>query len=102
MLFPQPSWHTFSEQVAALPMSANGWKRLYLGNAQELELDSAGRMLVAPELRTFAGIVDAEDRSVVLIGMGSHFELWNAQRHAAHEVELLASEMPESLKDFKF
>jgi DNA-binding transcriptional regulator/RsmH inhibitor MraZ len=38
-------------------------------------------VLIAPELRASAGLV----RDVMLLGMGSHFELWDAERHAAHE-----------------
>jgi MraZ protein len=38
----------------------------------------------------------------MLLGMGSHFELWDAQRHAAHEAEVMQSPMPDSLKNFSF
>jgi MraZ protein len=36
----------------------------------------------------------------MLLGMGSHFELWNAEAYAAHEAEVLAGEMPDAIKDF--
>ena len=98
LIFPRPAWENFRDRVAALPMDSSGWKRLFLGNAMEVEIDASSRVLVAPELRAFAGL----DREVMLIGVGSHFELWDAQRHAAHEAEVMQSPMPDSLKSFSF
>ena len=98
MIFPRPAWETFRERVAALPMEAAGWKRIFLGNAMDVEIDASSRVLIAPELRASAGLM----RDVMLIGMGSHFELWDAQRHAAHEAAVMQSAMPESLKSFSF
>ncbi len=98
MLFPRPTWELFRDKVAALPMSAAGWKRVFLGNAMDVEIDSAARVLISPELRKSAGL----DKDVVLLGMGSHFELWDAQAHAAHEAQVMAGPLPDVLKDFSF
>jgi MraZ protein len=98
MVFPRPAWETFRDKVAALPMSAAGWKRIFLGNAMDVEIDSAARVLISPELRAAAGIT----KDVMLLGMGSHFELWDAQRYAAHEAEVMAQPMPDALQDFTF
>jgi MraZ protein len=98
MVFPRPAWETFRDKVAALPMSAAGWKRIFLGNAMDVEVDSAARVLVSPELRAAAGLT----KDVMLLGMGSHFELWDAQRYAAHEAEVMAQAMPDVLQDFTF
>jgi MraZ protein len=98
LVFPRPAWELFRDKVAALPMSASGWKRIFLGNAQDVEIDSAARVLVAPELRAAAGL----SKDVMLLGMGSHFELWDAQRYAAHEAEVMAQAMPDALQDFSF
>ncbi|MFG6446982.1 division/cell wall cluster transcriptional repressor MraZ [Roseateles sp. BYS180W] len=98
MVFPRPAWEVFRDKVAALPLSASGWKRVFLGNAQDVELDSAARVLVAPELRTAASL----SKDVMLLGMGNYFELWDAQAYAAHELEVLQSEPPAVLQDFSF
>ena len=98
MIFPRPAWELFRDRIAALPMDAAGWKRVFLGNAMEVEIDASSRLLIAPELRASAGLV----RDVMLLGMGSHFELWDATRHAEHEAKVMQSEMPESLKSFSF
>jgi MraZ protein len=98
MIFPRPAWEVFRDKVAALPMEASGWKRLFLGSAMDVEIDASSRVLIAPELRLSAGLV----RDVMLLGMGSHFELWDSQRYAEHEARVMQSEMPESLKSFSF
>lgn len=98
MIFPRPAWEVFRDKVAALPMSAAGWKRIFLGNASDVEIDGASRVLIAPELRAAAGL----GKDVMLLGMGSHFELWDAERYAAHEAEVMQQGMPEVLKDFSF
>ena len=98
MIFPRPAWETFREKVAALPMSASGWKRIFLGNAMDVEIDASSRVLIAPELRAAAGLT----RDVMLLGMGSHFELWDATRYAEHEAKVMQSPMPDALKSFSF
>lgn len=98
MLFPRPAWEVFRDRVAALPMSAERWKRVFLGNAMDVEIDSASRVLISPELRKGAGLKS----DVMLLGMGSRFELWDAETYAAHEAEVMAGPLPDSLKDFSF
>jgi MraZ protein len=98
LLFPRPEWEAFRARVAQLPMDAHWWRRIFLGNAAEVDLDSAGRILVSPELRTAAGI----EKEVMLLGMGSHLELWDAATYAAKEQAAIAQGMPEALKQFNF
>lgn len=98
MIFPRSEWERFRDRVAALPMQAHWWKRIFLGNALDIELDSAARVLISPELRAAAGLA----KEVVLLGMGSHFELWDAATYAAKEAEAMQAGMPDILKDFSF
>ena len=98
MIFPRPAWENFRERMAALPMSASGWKRIFLGNAMDVDIDASSRVLIAPELRAAAGLT----RDVMLLGMGSYFELWDAARYAEHEARVMQSEMPDVFKDFSF
>lgn len=98
LLFPRPVWENHRAQIAAWPMSARAWQRVFLGNACDVELDSAGRILVAPELRDAVGLV----RDVMLLGMGSHFEIWDAAKLAEDEAQAVASGMPDVLSNFSF
>ena len=98
MIFPRPEWEKFRERIAALPMSAQWWKRIFLGNAMDVEMDATGRVLESPELREAAGIA----RDTMLLGMGQHFELWDKTRYEAQEAQAMQGEMPEVFKDFSF
>ena len=98
MIFPFAEWEKFRERIASLPMQAQWWKRIFLGNAMEVEMDATGRVLVSPELRKAAGI----SKDAVLLGMGGYFELWDAPTYAAQEAEQMKGEMPDVFKDFSF
>jgi MraZ protein len=98
LLFPRPVWEQHREQIAAWPMSARSWQRIFLGNACDVELDSAGRILIAPELRATAGLA----KDITLLGMGSHFEIWDSAKLAEDEAAAIAGGMPDVLSDFSF
>lgn len=98
LLFPRPVWESHREQIASWPMSARAWQRIFLGNASDVEFDSAGRLLIAPELRTAVGL----SRDVMLLGMGSHFEIWDAAKLDDSEAQAIAEGMPDVLSNFSF
>jgi MraZ protein len=98
MVFPRPEWEQFRDRIAQLPMSAQWWKRMFLGNAMDVDMDGTGRVLVSPELRQSAGLT----RDVLLLGMGRHFELWDKATYDALEAQAVQGEMPDVLKDFSF
>ena len=95
LIFPRPAWEQFRERVLALPMSAQWWKRIYLGHAVDVEMDGAGRVLIAPELREAAGI----SREAILLGMLSHLELWDRATYRAKEAQSMQAPMPDALAD---
>lgn len=98
MVFPRAEWDRFRERVAALPMDAQWWKRIFLGNAMDVELDATGRVLVSPELRTAAGIT----RDAMLLGMGNYLELWDKALYDSHEAQAIQGPVPEVVKEFSF
>ena len=98
MVFPRAEWEEFRERVSALPMSAQWWKRIFLGNAMDVDMDGTGRVLVSPELRQAAGIT----RETMLLGMGNHLELWDRATYEEQEAKAMQGEMPDVIKDFSF
>ncbi len=98
LLFPRSTWELHREQIAAWPMAARAWQRIFLGNASDVEMDGTGRILVAPELRSAVGL----QKDVMLLGMGSHFEIWDANQLAENEAQALAGGMPDVLSQFSF
>lgn len=98
LFFPRPVWESHRDQIAAWPMSARAWQRVFLGNACDVEMDSAGRVLISPELRAAVGL----EKEVMMLGMGSHFEIWDAAKLAADEATAVAGGMPDVLSNFSF
>ena len=98
MVFPRPEWEKFRDRIAELPMSAQWWKRIFLGNAMDVDMDGTGRVLISPELRAAAGLT----KEAVLLGMGNHFELWDKATYDEQEAQAMQGEMPDAFKDFSF
>jgi len=98
LFFPRSVWEIHREQIAGWPLSAKAWQRIFLGSASDVEMDSAGRILISPELRSAAGLT----KEVMLLGMGSHFEIWDAGRLAESEAAAIAAGMPDVLQNFSF
>lgn len=76
LLYPLPAWEPIRDKVLAGPsleQQSALIKRLLVGFAREEEMDSAGRLLIAPELRQFAQF----EKQVWLVGQGNHFEIWS-------------------------
>jgi MraZ protein len=97
LVYPRPTWEQRRAQIAALPYGARAFQRLLLGNAIDVDLDSAGRFLVPGELRGACGL----SRPAMLLGMGGHFELWDVERHAEQE-KALATGILEAVSSFTF
>ena len=100
LLYPAAAWEPIRDKVLASsslnPQSA-AIKRLLVGHAREEELDSAGRLLVSPELRKFAQF----EKQVWLVGQGSHFEIWSDAGWQKEEdaVFSLSDQLPPGLED---
>ena len=70
------------------PLSAQARElnRYFRSNAHFVELDSAGRVMLAPRQLEHAGI----ERDVVVIGAGDCLELWDPATWADYDTELTA------------
>jgi MraZ protein len=76
LLYPLQAWEPIRNKVMTFPSldrTAALWKRLLIGFAEDVLLDNAGRILVSPELRNYAGI----EKQIMMVGQGTHFEIWN-------------------------
>lgn len=93
-LYPLPVWTQFEADMRAWPLEMDGWRRLYVGSATDVELDGSGRVNIPPELRRWAGL----EREVKFMGVGAYFELWDSTRYDAYEERILKGERPEMLR----
>ncbi len=76
LLYPALLWEPIAQKIMKLSgfeAGASVLQQLLVGHADEVEMDSAGRVLISPTLRRLANI----DREVMMFGQASHFRLWN-------------------------
>ena len=94
-LFPLPVWEPFEDKLRELSLENEDLRRLYVGSATDVEIDSGSRVLIPPELRSWAGF----DKEVKFMGVGSYFELWDCARYDAQEKALLEAPRSEVLRN---
>lgn len=96
LLYPEAAWEPIREKINAAPSfdpRSAAIKRVLIGLAEPQEIDSAGRILLRPEMRDYASL----EKQVWLVGMGSHFEIWSdAGWRRQHETafEALSGDTP--------
>ena len=76
LLYPLPEWEIIEHKLSRLSSmnpAERRVQRLLLGHASECQMDSAGRLLLAPVLRQHAGLT----KEVMLVGQFNKFELWD-------------------------
>lgn len=102
LLYPAPAWDPIRTKILAAPSfdpRSAAAKRVLVGNARDEDMDNAGRLLIAPELREYANL----EKQVWLVGMGSHFEIWSdagwKQQHEAASDALSSNEPPPGFED---
>jgi len=75
-LYLEKEWQRVRDEVMALPSlnsSHRSLQRRLVGSATAVEPDGNGRILLPPSLREVTGL----EKRVVMLGMGSRFEIWN-------------------------
>lgn len=107
-LYPLPEWEQVEQRLSdlsALDEAAQAIRRLMIGHATDVEMDSAGRLLVPPVLRELAQL----DKDVMLIGQGDRFEIWSARTWSEQRQiwrdkasRLDTSQLSAELKSLKF
>ncbi len=73
--YPQDVWEELEKKAVNLPLtnkSARRFKRMFFASAQDVNIDSQGRILIPPVLRNDSGIT----KEVVVLGNLDHIELW--------------------------
>ena len=105
VLYPLADWEEIARRVSALPDASadvRNIKRRFIGQATDLEFDSAGRILLPQLLRSFARI----DKGAVMLGQGHKLELWGEEQWAANEKINAtlddASALPEAIQQLSF
>ena len=76
LLYPSTIWATIEKKINDLPSFSKNHsriQRILIGHAEDLDIDSAGRILLSKPLRLAADMT----KKITLIGQGEKFEIWN-------------------------
>lgn len=89
LLYPEEEWQKTAAAVMAMDVNgkphAKRYQSMVLHNAETLELDSAGRILLPAHLRRRVDF----DKEVTLVGRVDRLELWGRERWEADMNALL-------------
>lgn len=107
-LYPLPEWEIVEKrlgELSSLDDAAQALRRLMLGHATEVEMDSHGRLLLPPLLRELAQV----EKNLMLVGQGERFEVWDDRIWSEHHQgwrekasRLDKSQLSPELKALKF
>jgi len=101
VIYPLDAWEPIQARLMKLSSfddNIRSLQRLLVGHADDVELDAAGRILVPPALRRYAGL----DKRVVLVGQGQKLELWDEAKWQAQIAQTIAfpGALPPGLEGF--
>lgn len=93
-LYPQKSWEPIIQRINRLndfDPKVRAFRRQFLGGATEVELDTAGRLLLPPTLKEFAGL----QKDIILVAALDKIEIWDAAKYK----QLFEDFSPEAFSD---
>lgn len=83
LLIPKFSWPNWEDRLIDLSKARKkslDFSRFFYAHLQEETLDRQGRVFIAPELRSWAGL----EKDVVIVGMGDRLEVWGMKEWQAY------------------
>jgi len=79
-LYPQQSWDPIFSEISKLndfDPKVREFRRYFLNGATQLEMDSAGRLLLPKNLAEHAGL----ERDIVLVSAVNKIEIWDKSKY---------------------
>src|SRR5688500_1124155 len=80
-LYPMKSWEPIFSEISQLndfDSKVREFRRYFLNGATTIELDTAGRILLPPNLREHAGL----EKDIVLVAAVNKIEIWDKKKYA--------------------
>ena len=72
-IYSNESWDAFMEKLRELPYSKAKALRVLSANAQDVQVDAQGRILLPKHLLTYASL----EKEALVLGAGNRAEIWN-------------------------
>jgi MraZ protein len=85
-LYPMDVWKKIEDQLLtlnSLSPEVRQFQRMILGNSDEVELDSQGRIIISPVLRKEAGL----SKNIVIAGMLQRVEIWDKEKYESYHAQ---------------
>lgn len=82
-LYPMVEYKKLENQIKSLNINnpeQRALQRAFFNTVVDVELDSAGRLLIPKTFQAYAGL----DKEVVVAGNGTRIEIWSPENHAKH------------------
>ena len=97
-VYSRSSWEKVAAKLQELSFAqadTRGFNRFILSGAAEVEVDSAGRVLIPEHQRAFAGL----SKTLVFAGVSDRVEVWDAKRWSEYKaaIEKKADALAEKL-----
>lgn len=93
-LYPESSWKPLFERLSTLndfDAKSRAFRRVFLNGATDVELDSAGRVLLPPNLKEYAEL----GKDIVLVSAIDKIEIWSQENYN----KLFESYSPDDFSD---
>jgi len=96
-MFTLSQWNKIAEQLGNLSIGnsdSRGFNRIMLAGAVEIEIDTAGRVLIPDFLREYAGVnINDTDKKnngkLVFAGVHTRIEIWEEKRWKSYKEKIL-------------
>ncbi len=97
-IYSRKTWEGVAKKLSELSLAqadTRGFNRFILSGAAEVEVDSAGRILIPDHQKEFAGL----NKEIVFAGVSDRVEVWEAARWSAYKsrIEKQADQLAEKL-----
>jgi MraZ protein len=79
-LYPTKTWETIIASISKLndfDPKVRQFKTMFLGGATQVELDAAGRMLLPPSLKEYAGLI----KDIIITPDTDKVKIWDASKY---------------------
>ncbi|HVU75682.1 MAG TPA: cell division/cell wall cluster transcriptional repressor MraZ, partial [Candidatus Paceibacterota bacterium] len=86
-IYSKASWEKVARRLESLSFAqadTRGFNRFILSGAAEVEVDSAGRILIPDHQKEFAGL----KKQVVFAGVSDRVEVWDEARWSAYKAKI--------------
>ncbi len=95
-MFTLSQWNDIAEKLGNMSFAnsdSRGFNRIMLGGAVEIEVDTAGRILIPDFLRQYAGVNETETKKenskLVFAGIHTRIEIWEEKRWKSYKENIL-------------